>query len=62
MALEIETDRYPASGTELMAKAQRALQRQGLHTNSNPRRIFGDITPHRYVIGYLSIDGVDIHH
>ena len=59
---DIETDRYPTSGTELMTKAQRALQREGLYTNSNPIRIFGDILPNRYVIGYLPIGGVDIRH
>ena len=62
MPPDIETDRYPTSVTELMAKAQRALQREDLYTNSNPRRIFGDISPNRYVIGYLPIDGVDIRH
>ena len=60
LAPEIEVDRYPTSGTELMAKAQRALQRKGLYTKSNPRRIFGDISPKRYVFGYLTIGGVDI--
>ena len=60
MAPEIETDRYPTSGTELVVKAQRALQRKGLYTNSNPRRIFGDISLNRYVFGHLPIDGVDI--
>ena len=39
-----------------------ALQREGLYTNSNPRRIFGNILPNRYVIGSLLIDGVDIRH
>ena len=62
MAPEIETDCYSTSGIELLAKAQRTLQRKGLYTNSNPRRIFGDITPNLYVIGYLPIDGVDIRH
>ena len=62
MAPEIKTNCYPTSGIELVAKSQRALQREGLYTNSNPRRIFGDILPNRYVIGYLPIDGVDIRH
>ena len=62
MAPEIKTDRYPTLGTKLKAKAQRALQREGLYTNLNPRRIFGDISPNCYVIGYLPIDGVDIRH
>ena len=62
MAPEIKTDRYTTSGIELLAKTQRALQREGLYTNSNPIRIFGDILPNRYVIGYLPIDGVDIRH
>ena len=30
---EIKTDRYPTSGIELTAKAQRALQREGAHFN-----------------------------
>ena len=56
----IETERYPTLGTKLVAKAQRALQREGLYTNLNRRRIFGDILPNRYVFGYLLIGGVDI--
>ena len=40
----------------------RALQREGVYTNSNPRRIFGDTSTNRYVIGFLPIDGVDIRH
>ena len=60
MAPEIEMDRYPTSGIELAAIGYRALQRKGLYTKSNPRRIFGDISPKRYVFGYLTIGGVDI--
>ena len=60
MAPEIKTDRYPTSEIELAAIGQRALQREGLYTKSNPRRIFGDILPNRYVFGYLPIGGVDI--
>ena len=68
MAPEIETDCYPTPGTELVEKpsahfnAKNALQGEGLYTFSNPRRIFGDILPNRYVIGYLPINGVDIRH
>ena len=51
MAPEIKTDRNPASGIELIAKAQRALYREGLYLNSNRRHIFGDISPNCYVIG-----------
>ena len=47
----IETDRKTASGIELLAETERALKREGLYTNSNPRRAFGDILPNRYVIG-----------
>ena len=60
MAPKIEAHRYPASGIKLAAIGQRALQRKGLYTKSNPRRIFGDISPKRYVFGYLTIGGVDI--
>ena len=60
MAPWIETDRYPASGLELAAKAQRARYRKGLYPISNPRRIFGNISPNRYVFEFLQIDGVDI--
>ena len=56
----IETDRKPASGIELAAKAQRARYREGLYPILNPRRIFGDISPNRYVFEFLQIDGVDI--
>ena len=62
MVPEIKTDRYPTSGIELAARGQIALQREGLYTNSNPRRIFGNISPNRYIIGYLPINGVDIRH
>ena len=51
MALGIETDRYPASGIELIAKAQRGPQREGLYAILNPRHIFDDISLNRYVIG-----------
>ena len=60
MPPEIKTDRKPASGTKLVAKAQRALSRKGLYLISNPRRIFGDILPNYYVFKFLQIDGVDI--
>ena len=62
MAPWIETDRYPASGLELAAKAQRARYREGLYPISNSRRIFSDIFPNRYVIAYLQIDSIDIRH
>jgi len=58
MAPGIETDRKPASGIKLTAKAQRARYREGLYPISNPRRIFGDIF--RYVIDCLQINSVDI--
>ena len=60
MAPGIETDRYPALGFELAVKAHRARYREGLYPISNPRRIFGDISPNRYVFEFLQIDGVDI--
>ena len=60
MAPRIETDRYPALGIELATKAQRSRYREGLYRISNPRRIFSDILPNRYVFGYLLIGGVDI--
>ena len=60
MAPWIETDHYSAPGLELLAKTQRARYREGLYPISNPRRIFVDISPNRYVFGYLQIDGVDI--
>ena len=53
-------DRYPASGIELAAKTQHARYREGLYPISNPRRIFGDISPNRYVFEFLQIDGVHI--
>ena len=60
MAPWIETDRYPVSGIELAAKAQRVRYREGLYPTSNPRRIFRDILLNRYIIEFLQIDGVDI--
>ena len=60
MVPEIETDRYPASGTELAAKSQRTRYREGLYPISNLGRIFGNISPNRYVFELLHIDGVDI--
>ena len=56
----IETDCYPASGIELAAKAQRARYCEGLYPISNLRRIFGNISPNRYLFEFLQIDGVDI--
>ena len=53
MAPGVETDRKPASGIELVAKAQRARYREGLYSILNPIRIFGEILPNRYVFGYL---------
>ena len=53
MAPWIETDRYPASGLELAAKAQRARYREGLYPISNLRRIFSDILLNRYVFEFL---------
>ena len=60
MAPRIKMDRYPGSGIELAAKALRARHREGLYPISNPRRIFGDISPNRYVFEFLQTDGVDI--
>ena len=40
-------------GIELTAKAQGAHYREGLYPISNPRRIFGDISPNRYVFELL---------
>ena len=60
MAPRIKTDHYSAPGIELTAKAQRARYREGLYPISNPRQNFGDISPNRYVFGYLQIDGVNI--
>ena len=62
MAPGIKTDRKPASGIELAAKYQRTRYREGLYPISNPRRIFGNISPNRYVFELLHIDGVDIRH
>ena len=60
MAPRIETDRYPASGFELVAKAQRARYREDLYPISNPRQIFSDLLTNHYVFELLQIDGVDI--
>ena len=60
MTPRIETDRYPASGIELAAQAQRARYREGLYPISTSRRIFSNISPNRYVFEFLQIDGVDI--
>ena len=60
MALGIKTDRYPTWGLELVVKAQRARYHKGLYPISNQRRIFGDISPNRYVFEFLKIDSVDI--
>ena len=62
MAPRIETDRYSASRIELTGKDQRSRYREGLYRISNPRRIFSDILPNRYVFEFLQIDGVDIRH
>ena len=55
-------DRTRSESSARTSTRRRANQREGLYTNSNPRRIFGDILPNRYVIGYLPINGVDIRH
>ena len=60
MAPRIETDRYPASGIKLAAKAQCARYRKGLYPILNPRRIFSDFSPNRYVFEFLQINDVDI--
>ena len=62
MVPRIETDRYPTSGIELAAKAQRARYGKGLYPTSNPRQIFSDLMTNHYVFELLHTDGVDIRH
>ena len=62
MAPRFKTDRYPASGIEPAATAQRARYRERRYPISNPRQIFSNLLTNHYVFELLSIDDVDIRH